>query len=722
MMSSHISNRWSKYKSIKRAVKRHFADIEIAINQSSSVTQLAPYPTEFSVTSAAKYVMSLHNYEAESDMAIERSLEGEGSDNNYEGANTNYAVYSDDENMSWANLESGCHTSSTDSISEDDADVSYCPSSSEEEDNVVYDVDSSSLSHWALKHNIRHSALSDILKLLSPHHPLLPKDARTLLRTKKCTGVEVMKDIFGHDGAYVYRGLANQLVKLLESLSTRMYGIREIGLLFNIDGLPLYKSSSRQFWPILCIAALGEMTSKPFVISLFSGNSKPATSSLFMKDFVTELLAVKENGIDVNGCHFSIKIRGFVCDAPARAFIKCTKGHTAYYGCERCEQKGSRVEQKIVYLDLNAKKRTNKSFAMQSQREHHKPGIESPLLPLKVGLVSNVPLEYMHLICLGAMRKLLLHWLRGNREVKVSHQIADTISIELQNLSKHICFEFARKPRSLKDVDRWKAVEFRLFLCYLGPLVLRKRIKSKLYHHFMLLNVAISILASSEYCNVYVDYAEKLLRNFVKELPALYGESAVMYTMHSLIHTCDDVRTYGSLDTFSAFPFENALGGLKRLIRSGMLPLQQICNRLSELGATAYTFNMPTNPKLSKIHHKGPNLGLDGIQYEQFEFCGFTLALDLGNCYIQLDSGKICMIKNFVDTQCEGTILIGQLFNTYENFYAYPCDSETLHIFKVSQLLPTLINVEAHKIKTKCMLLPRDNYFIAYPLLHGMKS
>ena len=102
MMSSHISNRWSKYKSIKRAVKRHFADIEIAINQSSSVTQLAPYPTEFSVTSAAKYVMSLHNYEAESDMAIERSLEGEGSDNNYEGANTNYAVYSDDENMSWA--------------------------------------------------------------------------------------------------------------------------------------------------------------------------------------------------------------------------------------------------------------------------------------------------------------------------------------------------------------------------------------------------------------------------------------------------------------------------------------------------------------------------------------------------------------------------------------------------------------------------------------------
>ncbi len=80
--------------------------------------------------------------------------------------------------------------------------------------------------------------------------------------------------------------------------------------------------------------------------------------------------------------------------------------------------------------------------------------------------------------------------------------------------------------------------------------------------------------------------------------------------MHSIMHICDDVRTYGPLYKFSAFPFENALGCLKRLIRSGKLPLQQICCRLSEMGAAAYAFNKPVNfePKLSREHFNGPIL------------------------------------------------------------------------------------------------------------------
>ena len=34
----------------------------------------------------------------------------------------------------------------------------------------------------------------------------------------------------------------------------------------------------------------------------------------------------------------------FTCDAPARSFLKCVKGHGGYYGCERCIQKDSIIK------------------------------------------------------------------------------------------------------------------------------------------------------------------------------------------------------------------------------------------------------------------------------------------------------------------------------------------------------------------------------------------
>lgn len=125
----------------------------------------------------------------------------------------------------------------------------------------------------------------------------------------------------------------------------------------------------------------------------------------------------------------------------------------------------------------------------------------------------------MHLVCLGVMRKLLWHWLHGERKIRVSVHIASIISIALAEMSKQVCQEFQRKPRSLKDFDRWKATELRLFLCYLGPVVLRSTLDPEVYHHFMLLHVAIVILLNSATASSSCGYAEKLLRQFVHDLP-----------------------------------------------------------------------------------------------------------------------------------------------------------------------------------------------------------
>jgi len=45
--------------------------------------------------------------------------------------------------------------------------------------------------------------------------------------------------------------------------------------------------------------------------------------------------------------------------------------------------------------------------------------------------------------------------------------------------------EFARKPRGLDNVQLWTPTEFRQFLMYTGPFVLKEVLPKIMYEHFM---------------------------------------------------------------------------------------------------------------------------------------------------------------------------------------------------------------------------------------------
>src|SRR5687768_5318803 len=108
----------------------------------------------------------------------------------------------------------------------------------------------------------------------------------------------------------------------------------------------------------------------------------------------------------------------------------------------------------------------------------------SPLCSLQFPLVSKVPLDFMHLVCLGVVRKLLHLWVHGDLWVRISMQQCGVISFQLLQLKAFMCSEFVRKPRALAELKRWKAVEFGTFLLYTGPLVLRDVLLPRLYHNF----------------------------------------------------------------------------------------------------------------------------------------------------------------------------------------------------------------------------------------------
>lgn len=61
---------------------------------------------------------------------------------------------------------------------------------------------------------------------------------------------------------------------------------------------------------------------KPMVISVWCGESKPNDLSEYLDLFVTELDFLLSNGIYINGKRIIILLRCFICDTPARSFIK----------------------------------------------------------------------------------------------------------------------------------------------------------------------------------------------------------------------------------------------------------------------------------------------------------------------------------------------------------------------------------------------------------------
>lgn len=59
----------------------------------------------------------------------------------------------------------------------------------------------------------------------------------------------------------------------------------------------------------------------------------------------------------------------------------------------------------MTFPDLNSKLRTNEELYCQTDDDYHKE--TSFLCDLKIDLVTSVPLDYMHLVLLGIVKRLI---------------------------------------------------------------------------------------------------------------------------------------------------------------------------------------------------------------------------------------------------------------------------------------------------------------------------
>lgn len=353
-------------------------------------------------------------------------------------------------------------SSEANSNEDSDSSLNGLSSDEEEEEDDENEKTIDQLRKWALKNKIQLSHLDELLGILNDKFPTLPKCGKTFLRTYEAHyNIVEIPYSNGNNGEFVHFGVSSGLVRCINE---DLHPNNVIELQVNVDEVPLVKSGNKKFCPILCKVHCSSDVYEPYPVAIYCGESKPGDINLFLDEFIREMNNLQAHGIEISGMHFALLLKCFICNTPARAFLKSIVGHKSFNACERCEETGYTVgNNTTVFPNTAVEKRTDESFRNKPQAGHHK-GI-SPLfriLPF-LNMIRIFILDSMHLCYEGIMKKLLCYWIvKGSNKLKVDDR--RELSRRMKMIKGQIPLEFQRKPRSIYHVVKRKATEFRFFL------------------------------------------------------------------------------------------------------------------------------------------------------------------------------------------------------------------------------------------------------------------
>lgn len=553
------------------------------------------------------------------------------------------------------------------------------------------------LRKWAVENNINQSSLDKLLTILRARLlPSLPKSSKTFLKTSSARyNIINMEDQNGNMGEFVYFGVAAGLIDLINE------NIHEGGieLKINADGVPLSKSSNKQFWVIA-----GQIHYIPniydvFPIAIFFGEAKPKNSTIFMEEFIEEITKLQIVGVEIGNRHFDVNLKCFICDTPARSFLKNTLGHKGLHACERCTVVGHTIQKRTVFPSTISEERTDTSFRMMDQPEHHHKET-SPILEIRprINIISSFILDFMHLCCLGIMKKLLEYWLGKHSTARFDVRKRQEISRRMTELHSQIPSEFQRKPRSTQFVAKWKATEFRFFLLYCGPIILKRLLRTDLYNHFLLFHTSCRILCSESLFRRYAHLAKEYLKAFFIALKDYYGAQSQILNAHHLIHLADDVINMGcSLLHLTAFPFESMLGRIKKHLRTPNRQLSQLCRRLFEKKSA----NIHRKPQFSPIYEILKTVRND---IKQIKFKQFIISTSIPDNTVLLKDGRIISVEK-INENPERLVVEGRKLKKLKEVYNYPSDSSVFDTWEVQLGHRRIISCTLNEIDKKMVRL-----------------
>lgn len=587
----------------------------------------------------------------------------------------------------------------------DDEHGEYLSDLSSSDDEDYYDI-RSFLRFWTQKHNVKQNAVSDLLKGLRDYGMAnLPSDCRTLMRTPKNRNIVSVPP-----GQYSHIGLKKALDCYM---NTCKVNIDKLTLDFNIDGVPISRSSTSAFWLILVHIGAVNCTRKMFVIGVFHGYNKPANFTEFLKPFIDETLSL-QHSYQHNDMDIELTIRCIICDAPARNSCLGTKGYNGYFGCGRCTQIGEHKNYRMTFPEITFTKRTDEGFRSKSQPEHHH--YDSPFLVFDIDIIGQFPLDYLHTVCLGVVKKLVGMWLGGDLRARLKSTDIQQISDRLIAIALTQPSEFQRKCRSLKEFSNFKGTEFRNLIVYILPVATHGILPNDKYQHMLILHVAMLILIDPNLAKTHADVAQELLEHFVKSFSAIYGAHHVVYNVHSLLHIVDDVKKFGCLDNYSAFPFESYMSHIKRMLKNHKHSLAQVCNRVEE----SYQFDKMVIRKPRKIEYKKAHeIRIDNVLtlvHKEIVFPDFVLNCKERNQWFLTDDKKIFQFH--YANRDENTLFARKIKST-SVFFDLPISSQHFDCFVSDGSLSDVISVNIDKVTKKIFAMTMKNRIVFSPLRHS---
>ncbi|KAF5394704.1 hypothetical protein PHET_10566 [Paragonimus heterotremus] len=269
----------------------------------------------------------------------------------------------------------------------------------------------------------------------------------------------------------------------------------------------------------------------------------------------------------------------------------------------------------------------------------------------------------------------------------------------------------ARKGRLPDDVDRWKASEYRQFLLYIGPAFLKDVLDAKKYDKFLWFSICMHLMCNSRLAQHYLTFVQGTLIKAVHQSAAPYGKSELVYNVHKVVHLCDKVRLRGSMDAFSAVPYESYLSTLKRLLRSPALFAPQLFRGFAEKVACDNDDEIKLDDVISSA------CWVTLLQMENGFMIGQTFFSDRPPNNRVIIGGKPAVLELI-----QGSRILTRRYSQNNVFFEECICPVGLRIFQCSRIQLSNLWRTTADIQCNCKRFLFKDIYIMYPILHTMDN
>lgn len=158
------------------------------------------------------------------------------------------------------------------------------------------------------------------------------------------------------------------------------------------------------------------------IVGIYYGTSKPDNVNEYLSPLIDEAVQLVENGYILQEKVYSIKIKAFVCDSSAKAFILNVKYYSDYNSCSKCTIEGNYEQNRLCFpTSIPYPLRLDEKFRNLEYDEYQYGSTILTKIP-NFNLISNIALDSMHLVYLGVVRRFIMLWMtKGSRSIRLSN-------------------------------------------------------------------------------------------------------------------------------------------------------------------------------------------------------------------------------------------------------------------------------------------------------------